>query len=141
MLPLVKRASFVLALSFAVTLHAADYTYQQTTQLTGGSLLHMMKSVGFMSSQARHMGDPVVSSIYLKDNRLANVSAESIEIMGKLDDGFGNRGQNRPAAGDANLRRNRGHAERRRLSFGQAPTVYGPLHCSYPEELHAATKV
>jgi hypothetical protein len=81
MLPLVKRASFVLALSFAVTLHAADYTYQQTTQLTGGSLLHMMKSVGFMSSQARHMGDPVVSSIYLKDNRLANVSAESIEII------------------------------------------------------------
>ena len=27
------------------------------------------------------MGDPVVSSIYLKDNRLANVSAESIEII------------------------------------------------------------
>ncbi len=82
MLPLAKRAAFVLALSLAVTpLHAADYTYQQTTQLTGGSLLHMMKSVGFMSSQARHMGDPVVSSIYLKDNRLANVSAESIEII------------------------------------------------------------
>ena len=58
-----------------------DYTYQQTTQLTGGSLLHMMKSVGFISSQARHMGDPIVSSIYLKDNRLANVSAETIEII------------------------------------------------------------
>ena len=69
-------------LSFCpVTLHAADYTYQQTTQLTGGSLLHMMKSVGFFSSQARHMGDPVVSTIYLKDNRLANVSPRSIEII------------------------------------------------------------
>ena len=34
MLPLAKRAAFVLALSLAVTpLHAADYTYQQTTQI------------------------------------------------------------------------------------------------------------
>jgi hypothetical protein len=76
-----KRVALWLALTLSATLHAADYTYQQTTQITGGSLLHMMKSVGFISSQARHMGDPVVSSIYLKDNRLANVSAESIEII------------------------------------------------------------
>ncbi len=81
MLPLTKRAALLLALSISPSLYAADYTYQQTTQLTGGSLLHMMKSVGFISSQARHMGDPVVSTIYLKDNRLANVSAESIEII------------------------------------------------------------
>ena len=49
--------------------------------MTGGSLVNMAKSVGFLSSKVRHMGDPVVSSIYLKDNRLANVSAESIEII------------------------------------------------------------
>jgi len=76
-----KRVALLLVLTLSATLHATDYTYQQTTQITGGSLLHMMKSVGFISSQARHMGDPVVSSIYLKDNRLANVSAESIEII------------------------------------------------------------
>ncbi len=76
-----KRVALLLVLTLSPTLHATDYTYQQTTQITGGSLLHMMKSVGFISSQARHMGDPVVSSIYLKDNRLANVSAESIEII------------------------------------------------------------
>jgi hypothetical protein len=76
-----KRLALLLVLTLSPTLYAADYTYQQTTQITGGSLLHMMKSVGFISSQARHMGDPVVSSIYLKDNRLANVSAESIEII------------------------------------------------------------
>jgi len=81
MSPLVKRTAFLLALSLPVGLHAADYTYQQTTQLTGGSMLTMVKSVGFLSSQARHAGDPVVSTIYLKDNRLANVSAESIEII------------------------------------------------------------
>ncbi len=71
--------SFVLALP--ATLHASDYTYQQTTQITGGSLLQMMKNVGAFSSQARHVGDPVVSTIYLKDNRLANVSPDNIEII------------------------------------------------------------
>jgi len=81
MFPLSKRVALVLALTLTATLHAADYTYQQTTQMTGGSMMKMMKSVGFISSQARHMGDPVVSTIYLKDNRLANVSPESIEII------------------------------------------------------------
>lgn len=81
MLPLSRRAALMLALALPATLPAADYTYQQTTQLTGGSLLHMMKSVGIFSSQARHMGDPIVSTIYLKDNRLANVSPETIEII------------------------------------------------------------
>jgi len=81
MFPRMQRALFSLAVVLPATLHAGDYTYQQTTQLTGGSLLHMMKTVGVFSSQARHMGDPVVSTIYLKDNRLANVSAESIQII------------------------------------------------------------
>jgi hypothetical protein len=81
MLPHLKRTALLLALSVPAALQAADYTYQQTTQLTGGSLLGMAKSVGFLSSQARHIGDPTVSSIYLKDNRLANVSADSIEII------------------------------------------------------------
>ncbi|MGA8742443.1 MAG: hypothetical protein WB561_14755 [Terracidiphilus sp.] len=81
MRPLSKRIPLLLALALPITLHAADYTYQQTTQLTGGSLLHMMKTVGVFSSQARHIGDPIVSTIYLKDNRLANVSPDNIEII------------------------------------------------------------
>ena len=81
MFPLTRRIALILVLFLPPTLFAADYTYQQTTQLTGGSLMKMMKSVGFISSQARHMGDPILSTIYLKDNRLANVSPESIEII------------------------------------------------------------
>ena len=81
MSPVSKRVALLLALVLSPTLYAGDYTYQQTTQITGGSLLHMVKSVGFISSQARHMGDPIVSTIYLKDNRLANVSPETIEII------------------------------------------------------------
>jgi len=76
-----QHALLALALAVPATLYAGDYTYQQTTQITGGSLLHMMKTVGMFSSQARHIGDPIVSTIYLKDNRLANVSPDNIEII------------------------------------------------------------
>lgn len=76
-----KRNALLLALLLPVNLHAGDFTYQQTTQLTGGSLLKMMKTVGVFSSQARHVSDPIVSTIYLKDNRLANVSPDQIQII------------------------------------------------------------
>jgi hypothetical protein len=72
----------VLSLTLAIpTALFADYSYQETTQITGGSMLSMLKMAGALSSQARKAGEPVVSSIYLKGNRLANVSADSIEII------------------------------------------------------------
>jgi hypothetical protein len=72
----------VLTLTLAMpTALFADYSYQETTQITGGSMLGMLKMAGAISSQARKAGEPVVSSIYLKGNRLANVSADSIEII------------------------------------------------------------
>ena len=80
MFPLSKRALISLVFVLPTALYAGDYTYQQTTQMTGGSLLKMMKTVGVFSSQARHMGDPVVSTIYLSGNRLADVSAQQIQI-------------------------------------------------------------
>jgi hypothetical protein len=76
-----SRFALLLLLALPAVVPASDYTYQETTQLTGGSLLHMVKSVGIFSSKARHAGDPVVSSIYLKDNRLARVSTDNIEII------------------------------------------------------------
>jgi hypothetical protein len=81
MFPRLQYCLLSLALIAPTTLQAVDYTYQQTTQLTGGSLLKMVRTVGVFSSQARHAGDPIVSTIYLKDNRLANVSPETIEII------------------------------------------------------------
>jgi len=81
MFPRLKHALPLFALALPTALFAGDYTYQQTTQITGGSLLKMMKTVGIFSSQARHMGDPIVSTIYLKGDRLANVSPENIQII------------------------------------------------------------
>jgi hypothetical protein len=59
----------------------ADYTYQETTQITGGSMVQMMKMVSAFSSKARKAGDPVVSTVYLKGNRMAKVSQEGVEII------------------------------------------------------------
>jgi len=76
------RISLIFVLTLAVSpLLLADYTYQETTQITGGSILHMMKMVGHFSSEARKMGEPVVSTVYLKGNRMATVNADSIEII------------------------------------------------------------
>ena len=59
----------------------ADFSYQQTTQITGGSMLSMLRMAGTLSSQARKAGEPIVSTLYLKGNRLANVSADNVEII------------------------------------------------------------
>ena len=81
MSPLSKRLALVLALFLPTALFAGDFSYQESTQLTGGSLLHMTKMVGVFSSQARHVGDPIISSIYLKGNQLADVSPDNIQII------------------------------------------------------------
>jgi hypothetical protein len=80
MFSVAKRTALLLTF-LPVMLPASDFTYQETTQLTGGSLLKMMKTVGVFSKEARHVGDPIVSTIYLKDNRLANVSPDQIQII------------------------------------------------------------
>jgi|HubBroStandDraft_6_1064221.scaffolds.fasta_scaffold12385_1 hypothetical protein len=72
----------VLTLTLAIpSFLFADYTYQETTQITGGSVMSMMKMAGAFSSQARKAGEPVVSTVYIKDNRMAKVSTDSIEII------------------------------------------------------------
>src|ERR1700732_4925149 len=74
---LALAGSLLLSPSFLL----ADYTYQETTQVTGGSVVKMMKMAGAFSAQARKAGDPVVSTVYLKGNRLSKVSQDGIEII------------------------------------------------------------
>ncbi|HEY4051485.1 MAG TPA: hypothetical protein VGM27_31880 [Acidobacteriaceae bacterium] len=58
----------------------ADFSYQETNQMTGGALLGMMRMAGMLSSQAHQANQPIQSYIYLKGNRMARVSPQSIEI-------------------------------------------------------------
>jgi hypothetical protein len=58
-----------------------DFQYQQTTKITGGSLLSMMRMMGKFSGQARQSLDPITQSVYLKGNRMAHVGKDSTSII------------------------------------------------------------
>ena len=82
MLPLSKRFALLLALALPITLYASDYTYQETTQLTGGSLLHMMKSVGMYSVPRRaNAATPSSPPSTSKTTAWPTSSPDSIEII------------------------------------------------------------
>jgi hypothetical protein len=66
--------TFVLAAGSA----RADFSYEQTTKITGGMMAGMMKFAGAFSKQAR---EPMTSSISVKGNRMAMTSARNINII------------------------------------------------------------
>jgi hypothetical protein len=59
----------------------ADASYNETTQITGGSLTGMMKLAGTFSSQARAANQPITSSVYVSGNRMARVRPDGAEII------------------------------------------------------------
>ena len=59
----------------------ADASYNETTQITGGSLTGMMKLAGTFSSQARAANQPITSSVYVSGNRMARVRPDGVEII------------------------------------------------------------
>lgn len=59
----------------------ADVSYQETTQVTGGSLQGMLKLAGAFSSQAKQANTPVTTSIALRGNRMVRSSPHSTEII------------------------------------------------------------
>jgi hypothetical protein len=59
----------------------ADFSYTETTQVTGGSMLGLMKMAGTFSKQARQVGEPVVSTVSIQGNRMAHINPDRIEII------------------------------------------------------------
>jgi hypothetical protein len=59
----------------------ADFHYTETTKVTGGSMLSLVKIAGTFSKQARQIGDPVVHSVYVKGNRMASIQPDNSEII------------------------------------------------------------
>lgn len=72
----------LLGLSTMVPMAAlADFQYQETTQITGGSMLGLMKMAGAFSHRAKQIGEPIVSTIYVQGNRMARVNPQTITII------------------------------------------------------------
>lgn len=83
-MPLLRLAVTALfaACSVAIStpLHA-DFTYTETTQITGGSMLGMMKMAGTFSRQARQTGEPTTSTVIIKGNRMTRIGPDRTEII------------------------------------------------------------
>ena len=77
-----KSKYFTLCLLAALpsVLHA-DFSYTEKTQITGGALLGMMKAVGTFSKQARQAGEPIVSNVTIKGNRMVRSNSMRTEIV------------------------------------------------------------
>jgi hypothetical protein len=83
-----KPLAVVLTCSlFATSVFArADFTYQESAQITGGSVVSMMKLAGAFSKSARQAGDPILTSVMVKGNRMIRNSKGHSEII-DLDTG------------------------------------------------------
>jgi hypothetical protein len=56
----------------------ADFSYQEKSQMTGGAAVNMMKALGPFMKKAR---EPITSAVYIKGNKMANVSNDSAHIV------------------------------------------------------------
>ena len=59
----------------------ADFSYDQTSKITGGMMVSMMKVAGAFSKEAKKAGEPINSNIAVKGNRMVNRSADSAQIV------------------------------------------------------------
>jgi hypothetical protein len=59
----------------------ADASYKETTQITGGSIVGMMKMAGAFSSQARKANQPITSEVYVSGNRMVRIRPDGTEII------------------------------------------------------------
>ena len=56
----------------------ADFTYQETTQMTGGAMVDMLKALGPLTRRAR---EPIVSTHIVKGNRMATITKDRVSVI------------------------------------------------------------
>jgi hypothetical protein len=59
----------------------ADFSYTETTQITGGAVVSMMKVAGAFSKQARQAAEPIPSTVSIKGNRMVRSNPMRTEIV------------------------------------------------------------
>ena len=59
----------------------ADVSYQETTQITGGSMMGMARMAGAFSSQAKQMLAPTTTTVLIHGNRMVRSNPHSTEII------------------------------------------------------------
>ena len=56
----------------------ADFSYQETTQMTGGALVKVLRLGGPFTRKAR---EPIVSNVFIKGNRMATLGKENSTVI------------------------------------------------------------
>ena len=78
------KSKWIALLAGGVLMHSfafADVSYQETTQVTGGSLMGMLKMAGSFSSQAKQLAAPVTSTVMIHGGRMLHSNPHSTEII------------------------------------------------------------
>jgi hypothetical protein len=58
----------------------ADFSYTETTRLTGGMIAQLSRSLGGLSKSMRRITEPQTSNVYLKGDRLAHIGSNDAQI-------------------------------------------------------------
>ncbi len=64
----------------APALLLADFTYTETTRMTGGALMQMSRALGVFSKDLRRVGEPITSTVIVQGNRMAHVNDRTAQI-------------------------------------------------------------
>lgn len=75
----VVTISGLLALASSTVL--ADFSYQETSTITGGMMKSMMKVAGVFSKSAREVEKPIVSTVALKGDKMVHRSALHMSVI------------------------------------------------------------
>jgi hypothetical protein len=73
------RAATLLALPLCLL--KADFSYDQTSKITGGVMVGMMKMAGVFSKAAKKANEPIVSTIAVKGNRMLQGGSDTAQII------------------------------------------------------------
>jgi hypothetical protein len=76
-----KSALTAILVCIAAPFLRADFSYEQTTKITGGAMVSAMKFAGAFSKDARKALDPVKSTTLIQGNRMVHRTADSASII------------------------------------------------------------
>ena len=75
----VLRAVAILAIGTVPVL--ADFTYDQTSQVTGGAMLQVMHMAGAFSKKTRKLTEPILTTVSIKGNRMIQKTADEATVF------------------------------------------------------------
>jgi hypothetical protein len=71
----------VLTASISAVPLLADFTYDQTSQLTGGAILQVMHMASLFSKNSRKMTQPILTTVSIKGNRMIRKTADEATVI------------------------------------------------------------